>query len=268
MSSSKFYRKSLTLLLSILEMINEGCISSDVAKRLDIRKSHVSYYLRKAMELHYVKEICSGTFKKYELTQPGKNFVAMYQQQEKQELTICKAENVRFKAPVLKMPSKLVDWHKVEMNNWNQYTTEVDGVKVKLNDGKDPTIEFLPAAIDGNDPNKPYVKLVLDCDKVAKHLEQIFDLQIGRLELSSKAEWVIYNPLAKTITKEIGRVTVDGIGMINASLPTRHGEFEFHDPRAAAEFLEMPGRLARLEEDMKEVLKLVKQENSSENKNG
>jgi hypothetical protein len=42
--------------------------------------------------------------------------------------------------------SRQVDWHKVEMNNWNQYTTEVDSVKVKLNDGARPTIEFLPAA--------------------------------------------------------------------------------------------------------------------------
>ena len=88
-------------------------------------------------------------------------------------------------------------------------------------------------------------------------------MQIGRLELSSKGEWVVYNPIAKAITNKIGRVTVDGIGMINASLPDRHGEFEFHDPTAAAEFLEMPGRLARLEQGLKEVLDLVKQQGKS-----
>jgi hypothetical protein len=62
----------------------------------------------------------------------------MYKQQTKtgyQSKPICRAENVRFKASAHKMPSKPVDWHKVEMNNSNQYTTEVDGVKVKLNDG-------------------------------------------------------------------------------------------------------------------------------------
>ena len=74
-------------------------------------------------------------------------------------------------------------------------------------------------------------------------------MQIGRLELSSKGEWVVYNPLAKAITNTTGRITVDGIGKINASLPNRYGEFEFHDPRAAAEFLEMPGRIARLEQN-------------------
>lgn len=148
MSDSKFYHKSLTLLLPILEMINEGCISSDIATRLDISKSHVSYYIGRAKDFDYVKEICRDTFKAYELTQAGKNFLAMYQTKAGPS-KICRAENVRFKADVYKMPSKPVDLHKVEMNNWNQYTTEVGSVKVKLNDGDNPTIEFLPAAIDG-----------------------------------------------------------------------------------------------------------------------
>lgn len=222
-------------------------------------------------------EVGRDTFKIYELTQPGKNFLAMYQQQQQTKTglqtsmsKICRAENVRFKAPVHKMPSKPVEWHKIEMNNWNQYTTEVGSVKVKLNDGATPTIEFLPAAIDGDDPLKLYLKLFSDCDEVAKHLEQIFDMQIGRPELSSKGEWVVYNPLAKAITNTTGRITVDGIGKIDASLPNRYGEFEFHDPRAAAEFLEMPGRISRLEQnvdgikqDMKEILNWIKQQGRS-----
>jgi hypothetical protein len=152
-------------------------------------------------------------------------------------------------------------------------TTVVGSVKVKLNDGEKHTIEFLPAAVDGDDPIRRYCSLL----EVAKNLEQILDMQIGRLELSLKGEWVIYNPLAKAITNTTGRVTVDGIGMINASLPGRFGEFEFHDPRTAAEFLVMPGRLAKLEQDvdgikqdMKEILNWIKQQGRSysENKGG
>jgi len=141
------------------------------------------------------------------------------------------------------MPSIPVDWHKVEMNNWNQYTTEVGSVKVKLNDGDNPTVEFLPAPIEGNNPLNLYFRLFSDCTEVAKHLEQMLDMQIGRLELSSKGEWVVYSPLAKVITDKIGLVNVEGVGKINASLPNRYGEFEFYDPRDAAEFLEMPRRL-------------------------
>src|SRR5215831_2747494 len=187
--------------------------------------------------------------KAYELTQPGKNFIAIYQQQQEQQSKsgvskpICRSENVRFKASVYKMPSIPVDWHKVEMNNWNQYTTEVGSVKVKLNDGDNPTVEFLPAPIEGNNPLNLYFRLFSDCTEVAKHLEQMLDMQIGRLELSSKGEWVVYSPLAKVITDKIGLVNVEGVGKINASLPNRYGEFEFYDPRDAAEFLEMPRRL-------------------------
>jgi hypothetical protein len=35
---------------------------------------------------------------------------------------------------------------------------------------------------------------------------------------------------------------------------------EFYNPRAAAEFLEMPGRISRLEHDIKEVSDFVKQQ--------
>jgi predicted transcriptional regulator len=137
MSNSKFYRKSLTLLLPILEMINEGFIPTDIASWLDISKQLVSYYIKKAIESGYVRELWQDTFKAYELTQPGKNFLAMSNHQHYSSLSkpICRAENIRFKASVYKMPSSSVDCHTVGMRNWTQYTTEVDYIKIKLNDG-------------------------------------------------------------------------------------------------------------------------------------
>jgi hypothetical protein len=240
----------LTLLLPIIKLIDEGLTASEIAKKLNECKQLVSYHICNLKTRGYVKETGRDAFKLLEVTQAGKDFLAVYQHLSTTTMSmpICRAENVRFKGPVYKMPSLPVDWHKVEMHNWNQYTTEVDCVKVKLNDADNPTIEFLPAPIDGNDPIKLYCSLLLDCNDVAKNLEQTLDLRIGRLELSSKGEWVFYNPLAKAITEKIGRVTLEGIGKINASLPGRIGEFEFYDPRAAAEFLHMPMHLARLEQ--------------------
>jgi hypothetical protein len=46
------------------------------------------------------------------------------------------------------MPSRSIDWLKVEMNNWSQYATQVDSVKVKLHNCNNPTIEFIPSAIE------------------------------------------------------------------------------------------------------------------------
>lgn len=255
LSSSKFYRKSLTLLLRILEMISGGLSLIEISKALKIEKSHVSYYVNRAIQFGYAKKLTRDRFKILEITQAGKNFLAMYQDLS---MPICRAENIRFKAPVYKMPSSPVDWHTVEMYNWNQYTTKVDSVKIKLNNGHKPTIEFIPAPVDGNDPIKLYLSLILDCNDAATKLEQTLDMRIGRPELSSKGEWIIYNPLARTITEYAGRVTVNGIGKINASLPRRYGEFEFCDPRAAAEFLEMPRHVTGLEYDMKKLLQYHK----------
>jgi hypothetical protein len=53
--------------------------------------------------------------------------------------------------------------------------------------------------------HKSYIEL-------AKNLEQIFDMQIGTIELSSEGELVIYNALAKAITDMTGRNIVDGTG--------------------------------------------------------
>jgi DNA-binding transcriptional ArsR family regulator len=259
--SPKFYCKSLTLLLPILKSIEEGLIASEIAQRLNLSKQHVSYHISKLKGCGYIKENGRDVFKVLELTQAGKNFLAMYQHLF--TMPICRAENIRFKASVYKMPSIQIGWHTVEMRNWKQYTTQVDCVKVKLNDGENPTIEFLPGPIDGNDPIKLYCSLVLDCNDVAKNLEQTLDMRIGRLELSSKGEWVYYTPVAKAITEKIGRVTVEGIGKINASLPGRFGEFEFCDPRAAAEFLDLPRRVARLEHKVDKLLECRKfQENN------
>jgi hypothetical protein len=74
------------------------------------------------------------------------------------------------------------------MTNWNQYTTEVDTIKIKLNDGLNPTIELIPDSVDGDDPFQLYRNLTLTCNDVARNLEQTLGMRIGRLELSSKAE--------------------------------------------------------------------------------
>lgn len=135
-------------------MINNTSTLTKIAKALDIRKSHVSYYIRKAKEIGYIREVCRDRIKIFELTQRGKNFIDQYDKniQNNKRLSSCRAENIRFKASVHRLPVKTPDWHKVEMNNWSQYKSIVDNIKVKLNMGNSPTIEFLPSPIDGGNP--------------------------------------------------------------------------------------------------------------------
>jgi hypothetical protein len=248
--SSKFYSKSLTLLLPILKNVDSGKSSSEIAEYLEINKSHVFYYLHKAQNMGYIKENGRDSFKRFEMTQAGKNFVAMYTHPDLQDTRICRAENIRFKAPITSMPSIPIDWHKVEMNNWNQYCNEINGIKLHINHGNNPTIEFIPPPVDGDSPDSLHIKLLQDCILIAQELEDRLNMKFGRLELSSKGEWVVYDPIAKAFSRNIGQITVDGIGKVNASKPKRQGEFEFNDPRACGDYMAMPRRLSEIEEQL------------------
>jgi DNA-binding MarR family transcriptional regulator len=191
-SSSKFYSRSLTLLIPILKMIKDGMSMTEIAHALNIEKSHVSYYVKRAKEIGYVKESFRDRIKILELTQPGKNFVDRYEKHHVHPPY--RLENIRFKAPVISMPAISVDWHKVEMNNWSQYGFTVDDTKVHLNNGTNPTIEFILSAIDGDDPHKLIAIANYDCMQVAKKLEETLDMKIGSIEPSSRAEYVAYDP--------------------------------------------------------------------------
>jgi hypothetical protein len=176
-----------------------------------------------------------------------------------------RAENIRFKALVYNMPATspgsstfLSGWDKRRMNNWDQYSIEISGIKVNLNTGKKPTIEFIMPPADASSPddtpNTIYVRLVQKCTLLAKQLEVRLGIGIGMLELTSK-EWVNYDPVARQVTKEFGPVNIKGYAKINASKPRRIGEIEFDDLGHAMEYFLMPGRLSRVERMVKELWK-------------
>jgi predicted transcriptional regulator len=257
---SKFYSRSLTLLVQILKMIDENFTLTKIAKVLNIKKSHVSYYFKKAKLIGYVNEVFRDRIKILELTQAGKNFVDQYEKllQQEPNLPICRAENIRFKAEVTHMPTIPVDWKKVQMHNWVQFRSEVDTIRVHLNMGEHPTIELIPSPVDGKDPNDMLITLTQDCLNVLVALEDHMDMRFGRLQKSSRPEWVVYDPIAKSFCQYNGQVTVDGVGKVNASAPLSIGEFEFNDPRDAAEYISMPRRVYKIEQRIEEIVRLLK----------
>jgi hypothetical protein len=93
--------------------------------------------------------------------------------------------------------------------------------------------------------------------QIAQELEDRLNIKFGRLELSSKGEWVVYDPIAKAFSKNLGQVKVDGIGKVNASKPKRQGEFEFNDPRTCADYMAMPRRVADIERSFQNRLDIM-----------
>lgn len=127
-----------------------------------------------------------------------------------------------------------------------------------INDVNKPTIEFIPSPIDGENIEDMKSQLLQDCIAVGNELEESLDVQIGRLRASSKGEWVTYDPVAKSLSNQLGQITVDGIGKVNASKPRRRGEFEWFDPRDCADYMIMPKRLANMESAIEEIRNLLK----------
>ena len=244
-------------------------IQAQLVAELKISKPLVSYYVRKAIKIGYIKKPpFRDKIRVLELTQMGKTFLDQYKYKynkqsssptSKDQLSLCRAENIRFKAIVYKLPSKQLDWNKVEMHNWRQYNSVIDDIKVHLNDGKSPSLEFIPSPIDGSNPWELIGKLFNDCSEVARKLEQILDMEIGRLEMEKHPEWVVYDPVASIISKQNGQITVDDLGKINASKPLRRGELEYFDPRYAAEYLSMPRRISNIEKLLERQLKKDKE---------
>lgn len=266
--SSKFYPRSLTLLANIMASLDQKhSIQAQLAAELKISRSLVSYYVKKAIRIGYIKELFRDKISALELTQEGKNFLDQYVSQGNKpsgtcfenQLPVCRAENIRFKARVQRLPGKPLDWNKVEMNNWKQHNSIIDDIKVHLNNGKIPSIEFIPSPINGSNPWELFGKLYNDCNEVARKLEQLLCMEIGRLEIEPGPEWVVYDPVASIISKQNGQITVEGLGKINASKPLRRGELEYFDPRFAAEYLTMPRRISNIEMLLEDFLKKGKE---------
>jgi DNA-binding MarR family transcriptional regulator len=148
-NSSKFYSKSLTLMVSIMQLVQDGIVAAEIAGTLDISRSHVSYYITKSKKRGFIKELARDAFAVLELTQPGKNFLDQYNKNNP-VTPICRLENLELIAPITLLPEIPMDWKKIQMRNWAQYNSQVDNVKVRVNLGKTPTLELFPSPVDGD----------------------------------------------------------------------------------------------------------------------
>ena len=120
------------------------------------------------------------------------------------------------------MPAVPVDWKKVEMTHWTQYNSEIDRVRVRINMGKNPTIEFLPSPVEGGDPYEIFVILVFEVVNVILKLNDTMGIRLGPLQLGSRGEWLVFDPMARLFCKTNGQVTYEGVAKVNASRPQLH----------------------------------------------
>jgi len=204
-TSQNFYDKSFTLIIPILEMIKNVKTTPEICNTLGISKQRLSYYTSKLTNVGYIKLVTRDVFSIWKVTEGGQTFLDKYHNNNKyNNKSIGRVEHIRFKAAVISLPEPIpTNWKKVDMNNWTEYWFELNDVKIKLNCGQSPTVEFIMPPMDdyeGN-PHAIYCSLQTNCLQVVQQIQTIYNMSIGSIELSSKAEWVVYDPVSKALSK-------------------------------------------------------------------
>ena len=218
-------------------MIKNVKTTPEICNTLGISKQRLSYYTSKLTMMGYIELVARDVFNIWKVTEAGQRFLDKYQHNNKyNNKPLCRAEHIRFKAAVISLPEPIpTNWNKAPMNNWTEYWFELNNVKIKLNCGQSPSVEFIMPPVDdyeGN-PEKIYCLLQTNCQEVVQQIQNIYNMRIGPIELSSNGEWVVYDPIAKAVSKQFN-VSIPGVAKINASKPVKRGEFEFPTPYDAA----------------------------------
>ena len=170
---------------------------------------------------------------------------------------LCRAEIIRFRAHITQLPTVPVDWKKIQMHNWVRRNSQIDQVRVRINMGKNPTIEFLPSPVEGDDPFQIFVIMVVEVVNVILKLEETIGLRVGPLQLGSRGEWLVFDPVARIFCRMNGQVTYEGVAKVNASKPRSIGEIEFFDPRALLAYVSMPSLVARTDKRAERIETMV-----------
>lgn len=98
-----------------------------------------------------------------------------------------------------------------------------------------------------------FIIMVYDCT-----LHDRIGIKVGRLQLGSRGQWSVYDPIARAFCKSVGQVSYEGVAKVDASKPGHFGEFEFHDPRALLDYLAMPERVHNIEQDSEKIGQMLR----------
>jgi len=133
------------------------------------------------------------------------------------------------------------------MTNWTQLVGTELGLSVRKNPN---SLEIICRTVEGINPFELLFLARDEADDLASHLEAKFRMELGRPTMSRKPHFGVYDPVAGTISRYYELST--DTGRIDSSLGK--GEVDWFSPYTAAEYLEMPGRVRRIEDNQMTLL--------------
>lgn len=235
-------------------MLEAGYYPARIASILGKSKSAVHYYIKKLLDGGFIERQESlkclkpglyvkkfrGVITLYRITQPGSNFLDGIER-----LAVgrrLRLHNVYWKYPVLSGPRLPIEWRKVEMTNWTQLIGMELGLRVRKNPG---SVEIISGVVEGTDPFRLLLRARNEADRLATHLEAKFDMKLGRAELSRRPHFGVWDPVAGAYAKSF-QLSTD-LAKIDES--EGYGEIDWLSPYAADDYLCMPERIRRLQEN-------------------
>ena len=153
-----------------------------------------------------------------------------------------------WKYPILRQPRRPIVWHKVQLTNWTQLIGMELGLRVRKNPG---SVEIISGVVEGVNPFELLLRARDEADRLAAHLEVKFDMKLGRSELSRRPHFGVWDPIVSVYAGSF-QLSTD-LAKIDES--EGYGEIDWLSPYAADDYLRMPARIRRLEENHTVLLK-------------
>jgi len=155
------------------------------------------------------------------------------------------------KFPVLNGPISVVDWNRVQLANW----TKLVGCECGLTVEKTTKHVIVHAdEVLSEDPNEATLLAILECLRLARILEDKFQMKLGTPRLLRKPHYAVSDPVARWFT-DFMELSCD-VGKMDQSEGA--GEIDYFDAELAKDYLVMPLRMLGLQGDMAEVKEILK----------
>lgn len=232
-----------------LLLLDCGNYLSRVARILGFSPQVLHYHVKKWLKLGWIKlEVKTPNMTLYKLAPSVKKSLTGGE--------VLPFKGVRLHAyslkfPVLNGPVSVVDWNRVQMANW----TKLVGCECGLTVEKTTKHVIVHAdEVLSEDPNEATLLAILECLRLARLLEDKFQMKLGTPKLLRKPHYAVSDPVARWFT-DFMELSSD-VGKMDKSEGA--GEIDFFDAELAKEYLIMPLRMLGLQGDVAEVKDVLK----------
>jgi len=232
-----------------LLLLDAGNYPSRVARILGFSPQLMHYHIKKWLKMGWIRlDVKTPNLTTYTLAPSVKKSLTGGENLPYKGIRL-HAYSLKF--PIVAGPSSAVDWDRVRLANWTRLVGSECGLTVEK------TTKHVIVHADeivSEDPNEATLLAILECLRLARVLEEKFQMKLGTPKLLRKPHYAVSDPVARWFT-DFMELSSD-VGKMDQSEGA--GEIDFFDAELAKEYLVMPLRMLGLQGDMAEVKEVLK----------